>query len=73
MCVCVYVVFYLLLSGNDGSEEKEESQEESEEDGDMGGWKPTKPRRYAAIRGMVKCNDGFAMSIQASSEHTCTP
>ena len=60
-------------SGNDGSEENEENEEESEEDGDKGGWKPTKSRRYAAIRGMVKCNDGFAMSIQASSEHTCTP
>ena len=60
-------------SGNDGSEENEENEEESEEDGGKGGWKPTKPKRHAAIRGRVKCNDGFAMSIQTSSEHASTP
>ena len=58
-------------SGNDGSEEQEE--EEEDDDSGEGGWKPRKPRRTKPIRGMVRCCDGFAMSVQASSEHACVP
>ena len=56
-------------SGEEASEESEgEGDEEKEDD-----WGMSKPRVRKALRGRVKCNDGFAMSVQASSEHACTP
>lgn len=59
-------------SDHDVSEEKEESEDESEDRG-KGGWKPNKTARHAPIRGRVRCNDCFVMSIQTSRDHVCNP
>ena len=47
------------------------SSEEEEEEGSAAA-APAATNR-PAIRGLIKCKDGFTMSVQASSDHACTP
>ena len=58
------------MPGDSGEEVSEESEEDGGKEDD---WGMIKPRVRKALRGRVRCNDGFAMSVQESREHTCTP
>ena len=57
----------------DGSEDNDDESEEEEEGGKDDSWGTPEPRTYKKLRGRIKCNDGFAMSIQASRDHYSTP
>ena len=44
---------------------------DEDKDDDWGGG--TKTRQHKRINSVVRCHDGFRMSVQASHEHFCTP
>ena len=50
---------------------EEDDDEEGGEEDDR--WKPKHAGPRKPIRGVIRCHDGFQMSIQASRDHYCTP
>ena len=54
---------------------KEQDREEDEDgDGNGDGWGGAmRKRSYKRINQVVRCGDGFSMSVQASLHHYCTP
>ena len=44
---------------------------DEDKDDDWGGWKKT--RQHKRVNSVVRCYDGFRMSVQASQDHFCTP
>ena len=48
-----------------------EDDSDGDKDDDWGGFK--KPRAHKRINSVVRCYDGFRMSVQASRDHFCTP
>ena len=59
-------------SGEEGGEETTEESEEDDDDKDKGKAEVIGKKRKPT-RGRVRCKDGFAMSVQASRYHACTP
>ena len=68
--------FLVLVHDNEGSGEASEEERKNEGGASERATRPrSKPsgRARRKPRGRVRCNDGFAMSVQASAEHACTP
>ena len=61
-------------TANKSASEKNASSEEDEDsDDDKESVKEVIRPRRKPTRGRVRCKDGFAMSVQASRDHACTP